>query len=165
MIREPVRKEGGDADAIEFVEMAFPDIPAALDVGNVDAVFVVEPFSTITQKASARPVAWPYADAVDNLKVTVLFTSEQTAKSNPELIEKFTRAMDASQKLASSDEEKLRAIPTTYTQIDESLLADLTFPLFASEVSKSSAQGLADLGQADGLFDKAPDLDALFGGN
>lgn len=165
VIRETVRKDGGDEDAIDFVEMAFPDMPAALDAGNVDAVFVVEPFLTITEKAGARAVAWPYADAVDDLEVAVFFTSEQTAQQNPELIEKFTRAMVASQELASSDEEKLRAIPTVYTEIDESLLPDLTFPRFASETSEASGEGLAELGVGDGLFDEMPDLDALFGRN
>ena len=165
VIRETVRKDGGDEDAIDFVEMAFPDMPAALDAGNVDAVFVVEPFLTITEKAGARAVAWPYADAVDDLEVAVFFTSEQTAQQNPELIEKFTCAMVASQELASSDEEKLRAIPTVYTEIDESLLPDLTFPRFASETSEASGEGLAELGVGDGLFDEMPDLDALFGRN
>lgn len=165
VIRETVRKDGGDEDAIDFVEMAFPDMPAALDAGNVDAVFVVEPFVTISGKSGARPVAWPYADAVDDLEVAVYFTSEQTAQQNPELIEKFTRAMVASQELASSDEEKLRAIPTVYTEIDESLLPDLTFPRFASETSEASGEGLAELGVGDGLFDEMPDLDALFGRN
>ncbi|MET0820516.1 MAG: ABC transporter substrate-binding protein [Aeromicrobium sp.] len=163
VIRETVRKDGGDEKAVKFVEMAFPDMPAALDAGNVDAVFVVEPFLSITGKAGARPVAWPYAEAVDGLEVAVFFTSEQTAKSDPELIEKFTRAMVASQELASSDEAKLRAIPTSYTEIDESLLAGLTFPRFASSVSEQSGKGLADLGRADGLFDDQPDLDALYG--
>lgn len=163
VIREVVREDGGDEDAIEFVEMAFPDMPAALESGNVDAVFVVEPFYSITSNAGARAVAWPYADAVEDLEVAVFFTSQQTAQQDPELIEKFTRAMVASQELASSDEEKLRAIPTVYTEIDEALLAELNFPRFPSEVSRESAQGLADLGLEDGLFDEAPDLDALFG--
>lgn len=163
VIRETVRADGGDENAVKFVEMGFPDMPAALEAGNVDAVFVVEPFLTITQKAGARPVAWPYAEAVEDLEVAVFFTSKQTAESEPELIESFTRAMVAAQELASSDEEKLRAIPTAYTQIDEALLADLTFPRFPSEVSEKSAKGLSDLGEKDGLFEKTPDLDALFG--
>lgn len=163
VIRETVRADGGDAEAVEFVEMAFPDMPAALESGNVDAVFVVEPFLSITRNAGARPVTWPYAEAVDDLEVAVFFTSEQTAKSDPELIDSFTSAMVASQELASSDEEKLRAIPTAYTEIDEALLADLTFPRFTSEVSETSAQGLADLGEQDGLFEETPDLDVLFG--
>lgn len=163
VIRETVRADGGDEEAVEFVEMAFPDMPAALEAGNVDAVFVVEPFLSITRNAGARPVTWPYAEAVDDLEVAVFFTSEQTAQSDPELIDSFSRAMVASQELASSDEEKLRAIPTAYTEIDEALLADLTFPRFTSEVSETSAQGLADLGEQDGLFEETPDLDALFG--
>ncbi|MEO5665493.1 MAG: ABC transporter substrate-binding protein [Nocardioides sp.] len=144
VIRETVRADGGDEEAVEFVEMAFPDMPAALEAGNVDAVFVVEPFLSITRNAGARPVTWPYAEADEDLEVAVYFTSEETAQSDPELIESFTNAMVASQELATSDEEKLRAIPTAYTEIDEALLADLTFPRFTSEVSEASAQGLAD---------------------
>lgn len=165
VIRQTVRAAGGDAEAVEFVEMAFPDMPAALEAGNVDAVFVVEPFLSITQGSGARPVAWPYAEAVENLEVAVYFTSTQTAQSDPELIESFTTAMIASQELASSDEEKLRAIPTAYTEIDQALLADLTFPRFPSEVSQASAQGLTDLGEQDGLFEESPDLTALFDGS
>ncbi|WP_375001089.1 ABC transporter substrate-binding protein [Aeromicrobium sp. CTD01-1L150] len=163
VIRETVRADGGDEDAVEFVEMAFPDMPAALEAGNVDAVFVVEPFLSITRGAGAKPVTWPYAEAVEDLEVAVFFTSEQTAQSDPDLIERFTRAMVASQELASSDDELLRAIATTYTEIDEALLEELTFPKFTSEVNEESAQGLADLGQQDGLFEEEPDLDALFG--
>jgi NitT/TauT family transport system substrate-binding protein len=163
VIRQSVRAAGGDEGAVKFVEMPFPDMPAALEAGNVDAVFVVEPFLSILRSAGARPAAWPYVEAGEDLEVAVFFTSEQTAKSDPELIESFTRAMVASQELASADEDKLRAIPTAYTEIDEALLAELTFPRFPSEVSKSSAQGLAALGAQDGLFEETPDLDALFG--
>ena len=42
-VRESVRKAGGDPSKIKFVEMPFPDMPAALDDGQVDAAWVVEP--------------------------------------------------------------------------------------------------------------------------
>jgi NitT/TauT family transport system substrate-binding protein len=43
-IRASVRKAGGDPSSLEFVELAFPDMPAALEAGRVDAIWVVEPF-------------------------------------------------------------------------------------------------------------------------
>src|SRR5262252_8231436 len=39
-----VAKAGGDPSKVSFVELAFPDMAAALDAGRVDAMFVVEPF-------------------------------------------------------------------------------------------------------------------------
>jgi NitT/TauT family transport system substrate-binding protein len=36
-IRASVRKAGGDPSSIKFVELAFPDMPAALQAGRVDA--------------------------------------------------------------------------------------------------------------------------------
>jgi ABC-type nitrate/sulfonate/bicarbonate transport system substrate-binding protein len=43
-IRASVRKAGGDPSWIKFVELPFPDMPAALEAGRVDAIWVVEPF-------------------------------------------------------------------------------------------------------------------------
>src|SRR4029453_672638 len=41
-IRASVRKAGGDPSGIKFGELAFPDMPAALEAKRVDAVWVVE---------------------------------------------------------------------------------------------------------------------------
>ena len=43
-IREAVEQDGGDPESVQFVELPFPDMPAALAQGNVDAVWVPEPF-------------------------------------------------------------------------------------------------------------------------
>lgn len=163
VVNEMVRQDGGDEDAVDYVEMAFPDMPSALSSGNVDAIHVVEPFVAISAGDGARPIGWPYATAVEDLEVAVFFTSEQTAQEDPELIEKFTRAMVASQELATQDQDALREAVTGYTEIDEGLLAEVIFPRFPTEVSEQSAAGLAALGESDGLFDESPDLDSLFG--
>ncbi|MEV5303293.1 ABC transporter substrate-binding protein [Amycolatopsis methanolica] len=43
-INEVVRQAGGDPSKIQYVELAFPDIAAAVARGDVDAGQVVEPF-------------------------------------------------------------------------------------------------------------------------
>src|SRR3712207_4724554 len=40
-VREAVKQDGGDPDAVQFVELPFPDMPAALAQGNVDAVWEI----------------------------------------------------------------------------------------------------------------------------
>src|SRR5689334_7201589 len=59
-VRATVRKAGGDPKAVKFVELAFPDMPAALQAGRVDAIFVVEPFVTAALGTGARMVAANY---------------------------------------------------------------------------------------------------------
>lgn len=56
-VRAAVRKDGGDASKVEFVEMPFPDMPAALAKGRVDAVWEVEPF--VTQATGQGPAPSP----------------------------------------------------------------------------------------------------------
>src|SRR5689334_8371369 len=59
-VRATVRKAGGDPKAVKFVELAFPDMPAALQAGRVDAIFEVEPFVTAALGTGARMVAANY---------------------------------------------------------------------------------------------------------
>src|SRR6478752_2905985 len=46
-IRKAVQDDGGDPSAIEFVEVAFPDVPAQLEAGTMDAAWAPDPFRAI----------------------------------------------------------------------------------------------------------------------
>ena len=43
-VRNSLEKAGVDVSKVEFVEIPFPDVPAALEAKRVDAAFAVEPF-------------------------------------------------------------------------------------------------------------------------
>ena len=43
-IRKAVQDDGGDPSTIEFVEVAFPDVPAQLEAGTMDAAWAPDPF-------------------------------------------------------------------------------------------------------------------------
>lgn len=54
-VRASVRKAGGDPTKVKFAALPFPEQPAALASGQVDAVFVVEPFQqAVLPRAAAR---------------------------------------------------------------------------------------------------------------
>lgn len=77
-VRASVRNAGGDPNGIEFVELPFPDAPAALQSGRVDAIWVVEPFVSQALSQGARAVAWNFADAAPDLTVAMYKASVQT---------------------------------------------------------------------------------------
>jgi NitT/TauT family transport system substrate-binding protein len=160
-VRASVRKAGGDPKAVKFVELAFPDAPAALQAGRVDAIWVVEPFLTAALGQGGRLVAANYVDTAPNLTVAAYFTSKQLIASKPDLVKRFTEAIQQSLEYADAHPDEVRAVLGTYTKITPDVAAKLVLPKWPAQVNKDSVQTLANLAVGDGLLDKAPDLAAL----
>lgn len=151
VVRESARQAGADPASIRFTELPFPDMPAAIAGKQVDAAFVLEPFKTIALEAGAREIAAPYADTAEDLLIAAYFTSEQLLAQNPDLVERFTEAMNESLEYAAANEEEARQILTTYTRIDPALLPELTLPTWSTDLDASRLQQLADLALEDEL--------------
>lgn len=146
---------------MKFVELGFPDQPAALAAGRVDAIWVVEPFVTAAKAQGARLVASNYVDAAADLTVATYFTSQELIAKNPDLVKRFKEAMAESLAYAAAHPDEVRAIIGTYTQIAADVTAKITLPAWPAEINKASVQTLTDLAVQDKLLDKAPALDEL----
>ncbi|MGY1708707.1 ABC transporter substrate-binding protein [Geodermatophilus sp. SYSU D00758] len=160
-VNESVRQAGGDPSTIEYVELAFPDMGAALQQGNVDAIWVVEPFLASATAAGNVPVAYNFVDTADDLTVATYFTSDQYAQENPEAVECFSSAMEEALQYAQENPDAVRAILDTYTQIPPEVAEAMVLPQWPAEVNRDSVQTLADLAVEDGLIDEQPDLEQL----
>ncbi|MFD9002630.1 ABC transporter substrate-binding protein [Streptomyces sp. NPDC059582] len=160
-VRESVRKAGGDPDQVKFVELAFDQMPAALDSGQIDAAMVVEPALATVKSQGGTEIASPLVDIAPNLTVAMYFTSTQYAQQNPEVVKKFQEATAESLAYADSHPDEVREIVTTYTKIPASVLAQVTLPKWPADANRSSIEALEKLGEQDGLFKAAPDLDKL----
>jgi NitT/TauT family transport system substrate-binding protein len=160
-VRASVRMAGGDPASLKFIELALPEMPAAVQNKRVDAAWVVEPFLTQSIAQGARPIAWNFVDAAPKLTVATYFTSEKVIKQAPDLVKRFTEAMTESLAYAQAHPDEARKIVSTYTKIPPDVLAKVTLPAWPPEVNKESVQTLATLAKQDGLVKKEPDVDAL----
>ncbi|WP_031480842.1 ABC transporter substrate-binding protein [Streptomyces bicolor] len=160
-VRQAVRKDGGDPDKVHLVEMAFDQMPAALDQGQIDAACVVEPATATIRSQGGREIASPLIDIAPELTVAMYFTSTQYAQQNPDVVKKFQTATAESLAYAEAHPDEARQIVTTYTKIPENVLEQVTLPKWPAEANRSSIEALMKLGEEDGLFKKTPDLDAL----
>ncbi|WP_372697396.1 ABC transporter substrate-binding protein [Arthrobacter sp. JSM 101049] len=160
-IKNVVEEDGGDPDAINFVEVGFPDAPAALDNGVVDAAWILDPFLTQSVDDGARVISNNFTDFDPNLDIAAYFTSQESLDKNPELGEKFQRAMNKSLEFAQENPDKVRDIVGTYTKIDAETRKKLILPTFRVEMNREAAQKLGDAAVKYGTLQKAPDLDAL----
>ncbi|WP_329332578.1 ABC transporter substrate-binding protein [Streptomyces sp. NBC_00663] len=160
-VRASVRKAGGDPDKVKFVELAFDQMPAALDSGQIDAAMVVEPALATVKSQGGREIASPLVDVAPNLTVAMYFTSTSYETQHPDVVKKFRAAAAESLAYADAHPDEAREIVTTYTKIPAAVLAKVTLPAWPADPDRASLDALAKLGQADGLFKTAPDLDKL----
>jgi NitT/TauT family transport system substrate-binding protein len=160
-VRASVRKAGADPSTLRFTELPFPDMPAALQTGKVDAAFMVEPFQSAARAQGARSVASSYVDAAPNLTVAVYFTSAPLLQRDPDLVRRFAEAMRESLAYADAHPDEARQVIGTYTRIAPEVIAQLTLPKWPPDVNRASVQTLADLAQQDGLLSAPADVGAL----
>jgi len=160
-VRASVRKAGGDPAKVKFTALPFPEQPAALQAGQVDAVFVVEPFQQAVLADGGRKIASSYVDAAPNLTVAAYFATQELIGDNPDLVKRFTDAMRESLSYADSHPDEARDIIGSYTKIAPDVIEKVTLPKWPAEVNRDSVQTLADLALDDGLLEKAADVDSL----
>jgi NitT/TauT family transport system substrate-binding protein len=134
---------------------------AALETGQVDAIWVVEPFLTSALSQGAVPVAWNWIDVSPDLMASAYFTSEEKLAADPDLVERFAAAVARSAEYAQENPEEARDIITTYTQIPAEVVAQVTLPGWEPEVNVDSTERLIDLALEDGLIDDEVSVEDL----
>ncbi|TFV85817.1 ABC transporter substrate-binding protein [Blastococcus sp. CT_GayMR16] len=158
-IRSVVEEAGGDPQGVEFVEIPFPDAPAALDGGQVDAAWILEPFLTEAVDAGARVLSYNFSEFHPELDISCVFASEQLLQEDPELVEAFTRAMNRSLEYSQENPDEVRRITGTYTEIEPAVLERIVIPTFRTEFSREALELLGAKAVEYGTLEEEPDLD------
>src|SRR5262249_12621048 len=160
-VRASVRKAGGNPDKVKFVELAFPDMPAALTGKKVDAAWVVEPTLSVAKSQGARVVAWNFVDTAPNLPVGAYFTATKLKTDSPDVGRGLSEAMAESLPYAQAPQAEARAAIPTYTKITADQTKGLTLPQWPATIDSAALGTLVDLAVSDGLIPSKPDLAAL----
>lgn len=160
-IRHATEADGGNAADIEFVEVPFPDALAALANNQVDAAWILEPFLTQALKSGNRVVTYNYEAMDTDLDIAGYIASDKFIEENPDLVEKFTAAMNKSLEYGQENPGEVRDIIGTYTKIDETMRAEMTLPQFRSQFDRESMALLGKSAVKYGTLAKEPNLDEL----
>ncbi|SOD98316.1 ABC transporter substrate-binding protein [Blastococcus haudaquaticus] len=161
-IREAVRADGGDPDAVSFVEMPFPDMPAALSGGNVDAVWVPEPFLGGLQAAGNVVATYSSRESVPGHPTQLFFTSPQLLQSDPELVEDFTAAIEETLEFADENPDAVKAqVPQVLPQLPPEALENVQLEEFGTDLRREQLEQLGELMVEDGLLEDDADVDGL----
>jgi NitT/TauT family transport system substrate-binding protein len=158
-VRQSVRLAGGNPAGIRFQAMPFSAMPAALQGRQVDAAWVVEPQLSEVLTQGGQVVASNFVDTAPDLTVAMYFTSRPTIAGDPDLVARFTEAVNESLRYADGHPEEIRATVGTYTKITDTVRTAMILPIWSGDINRESLERLAALGREDGIFTKAPALD------
>lgn len=162
-IKTAVEKAGGDPDAVTFVEMPFPDMPAQLATGKVDAVWESEPFRSQIVAQGGRILFDNLTETYPKLQIATYFTSEQLKAKDPAMVAAFVAAINESMDYATAHPDEARAILATYTKITPDVAARIVLPAWPTQLDRESAQAVGAAAQKFGTLKRAPEIAKLYG--
>lgn len=160
-ISAALEEQGVDTEGINFVEIGFPDMLPALERGQIDAAWEIEPFVSIGTASGNRPVLWPYVDAYPGLMVGSFLATNQYREQNPEVIESFRRGIAATAEAVSADPASFRAALPSLAQMTPEVAEAMTLPGWKSEVDVGSLTFIEEQMRAQGVITEPFDVSTL----
>jgi NitT/TauT family transport system substrate-binding protein len=160
-IKASLEKEGVAVDKLEFAEVPFPDMNAALEAGRVDGACVVEPFVSQGKAGEARGIDPFYVRTAPDLTVATYFTSSQYAQENGDVVDRFVEAMNRSLTYAESHPDEVRQVLLEYTEIPPEAAEQIKLPTWRPDLNEPTIELLSKLSLKYGLIEEQPDLDEL----
>ncbi len=159
-IDEAIRQDGGDPGSVTYVELGFPDMPAALEAGNVDAVWIGEPFKT--QLLTAGNVVASYSSkSVPGHPTTMFFTSGELIESDPEIVEDMTAALEDTLEYVVENPDTVRAAAVEDLGVPQEVVDVVMLDEFGTDLRRPQIERLGELMVDAGLVEDAADVDGL----
>jgi NitT/TauT family transport system substrate-binding protein len=122
VITKLMADEGMAPDAIKFVDMAPPDMPAALAAGAIDAYFVGEPYAAKAELAGTGRVLYYAKDIWPHFVSCVLVVRDELIAEHPEQVRDLVRGIAASGEWAETHRIGAAHVAAPYFHQDEKLV-------------------------------------------
>jgi NitT/TauT family transport system substrate-binding protein len=151
-----------DAAKVQYVQVPFPQMATALQKGQVDAVHIVEPFLSDTQKKlGARVVVNGGGEPVTQTPISGYVSTQEFVAKNPKTAAAFQRAMLKAQAAAAGDRKKIEEVLPGYARIEPEVASVITLPDFPTSNNTTRLQRIVDLMASAGLLKAKPDLNTI----
>lgn len=153
-------KRGVDSSRVKFTEVDFPDMQAALESGDIDAAWMLEPFLTVAGD-DVRVLARPFVETAPRFPLGGVFVSKQFFDRNPDAIRRFVRGYARSLEYASAHPDEQRRIIPTFTKIPPKVVAKMRLPNLSPEIDVARLRNELELARRYGLVKKPLDVESL----
>jgi len=163
VVRGIYEKNGGDQKDLKFIALPYPDMQAALDNGQIDAAWLLEPMLSGALAAKAKVIAENPQGALagENTSFSSYFATRSYTQQNEKTVDAFVKAMTEANDYAESHPSEVREIIPTFTAITPETAAKMALGRFTTELDEDTYKVLGDYMVEYGWIKEAPDLDTL----
>lgn len=140
-VKSVLAENGVDVDAVRFTALPFPDMPAALKAGRVDAAGVVEPFfgqilaegGTLLKPLSRSQL------------MGAIVASEKWVEENGETVARFDAAWRETLDYAERNPDAVRRALVSGLRLPEAVAQRMTLPIWVHEIDEARVQEISDM--------------------
>jgi ABC-type nitrate/sulfonate/bicarbonate transport system substrate-binding protein len=141
-----------------YRQIPFPQMGAALEKGQVDAVHAVEPYdSAIQDELGARVLVDGASAPVGSIPLSGYITTRQYAEKHAETLAAFQRALRAAVKIAAENPSVVREVLPSYTKVTKDQAASIDLPVYPATMDARQLSRLTDLMEKHGMLKKPID--------
>jgi NitT/TauT family transport system substrate-binding protein len=142
MVPPLITKYGADPSGIQFMPIPFPEMFAALERDEVDAVVQIEPFVTIGNADSKlRRISYNNIELQPVTEISSIVAMQPWIEKHPEQVHAFRQAIIRAAEFANTHPQETRNILRQYVPLEKNILDALVLPRF---IEGSLNEGLLD---------------------
>lgn len=150
-----------DNTKVQYREIHFPDMGAALQKHQVDAIHVLEPWLSTYQKTlGARLVVDGGSDPVAQMPLDGYFTTAGWVSKYPKAAAAFRRAMEKAEGIAA-DRKQVEDVLPSFTKTDPATAKIITLPGYPTSLNAVRLQRLVDLMSDEGELKTKIDISTI----
>ncbi len=161
-IMASAEKAGADPAKLNFSELGFQDMPAQLERGNMDAIWVPEPILAMALADEDNELlGYPNQEAIPGMPTMVTFTSGKYAEENPEVITKFKEAMAEVLEQAQENNQEARAMLPDFVKMDAELAENMNMEDWDATLPEEQITKLGEFAVQYDFLNGEPDLNKI----
>ncbi|GGX04724.1 sulfonate ABC transporter substrate-binding protein [Streptomyces chartreusis] len=142
----------------DYRAIPFPQMGAALDKGQVDAVHAVEPYdSAIQDELKARVLVDGASAPVEAIPLSGYISTGDYTDGHGKTLAAFQRAIRAAVEIAEKDPSVVRDTLPTYTKVTKEQAESIDLPVFPPVMDATQLTRLTDLMEKQGMLKKPID--------
>lgn len=159
-VQAAIDAEGGDSSTVQYVNLEFPAMVAALQRGDIDAAGLAEPqLNQAVQNGDVRvtmdyyPIVFP-----DGTSITLWFTGSNQLEEKPDELKRFGAAMDKASAYADENPDAVRDIIPEFSGLSEEDVDDLPLQKYNMPLTIEDFEKNVEVMQEYGDLNNDPDL-------
>jgi NitT/TauT family transport system substrate-binding protein len=152
---------GGDWASIKWVEVAIPDVEAAVENGQIDAGITLSPYYVDSLSKGFRSVGAPFYDCDPNMNISGWFTTGDMIKNKPDVVKRFAAAINKSLEFSQANPDYVLQQLPTFTQLKADQVKNTVLPTYPLTFDRAAMKKMVEASVKYGAMTPVSDVDAF----